>query len=201
MERGVVGRRTDLAFDRSAHIDDADMLLLCAFLFNDRVEPQVRIAPRLNHLDLGSNRIGNRGVAGMLTAASRAPRERLEALMLSSNEIDDEGAFELARAIQARVAFPNLRLLSMGGNVLSATGEAALRDGCGAAGVSVRGVGALRGAPLGEQWLARVAADPAAATTCTRSVSRVSEQDFARGVRARAVARGDPFISSTPRAI
>ena len=71
---------------------------------------------------------------------------------------------------------------------------------CEAAGVSVFGVGALRGAPLAERfkqgsWLE--AADPAAAARSTRRPS-VSEQDFARGVRERAVARGDPFISSTP---
>ena len=39
--------------------------------------------------------------------------------MLSRNEIGDQGAFELGRAIEARVAFPNLRLVSMGGNALS----------------------------------------------------------------------------------
>jgi hypothetical protein len=145
--------------------------------------------------------------------------------MLSRNEIGDQGAFELGRAIEARGAFPNLRLVSMGGNALSvcrrglepqastpqtgllsrlslgqAAGEAALREVCEAAGVSVFGVGALRGAPLAERfkqasWLE--AADPAAATRSTGR-SSVSEQDFARGVRERAVARGDPFIASAP---
>ena len=71
---------------------------------------------------------------------------------------------------------------------------------CEAAGVSVFGVGALRGAPLAERfkqgsWLE--AADPAAAARSTGRPS-VSEQDFARGVRERAVARGDPCISHDP---
>ena len=102
------------------HIDDAELLLLCALLFDDKVEPACeRNAPHLNHLNLGSNRISDRGVKALVAAASRAPRERLEALMLSRNEIGDQGAFELGRAIEARVAFPNLRLVSMGGNALS----------------------------------------------------------------------------------
>ena len=176
-------------------IDDAELLLLCALLFDGKVKLACeRPAPHLNHLNLGSNRIGDRGVVALVAAATRAPRERLEALMLSRNEIGDEGAFELARAIEARVAFPNLRLVSIGGNALSAAGEAAVREVCEASAVSVFGVGALRGAPLAERfkqasWLE--GDGPAAATR-----SNVSEQEFARGVRERAVARRDPFISS-----
>ena len=54
------------------HIDDAELLLLCALLFDDKVEPTCeRIAPHLNHLNLGSNRIGDRGVEALVAAASR----------------------------------------------------------------------------------------------------------------------------------
>ena len=54
------------------HIDDAELLLLCALLFGDKVEPTCeRIAPHLNHLNLGSNRIGDRGVEALVAAASR----------------------------------------------------------------------------------------------------------------------------------
>ena len=186
-------------------ITDSELLLLCCVLF-DNGPPRhlvaaghTCVAPQLDHLNLGSNCIGDRGILGLVDAASRAPRE-LGALMLSSNNIGDDGACVLARAIEARVAFPHLRMLSFGGNAsVGAAGETALRDACRAAGVAVRGVGQLRGAPLVRQpmagsWVVRVAVDSADAS---RS-SVMSPEAFARGVRERALARGDPLICEPP---
>lgn len=164
-------------------ITDSDLVLLSCQLFAARG----CIAPLLDHLNIGSNKIGDRGVAALIDAASRAPRKQLEVLMLSGNEIGDEGATSLARAIE-HGAFPKLNVLAIGSNKnISAAGEAALRDACGSAGVSVRGVGVLRGAPLVKSpmkgsWVVQVEIDSAGATR-TRS-----------GVRDRAVERGDPLI-------
>jgi hypothetical protein len=194
-------------------ISDSDLLLLCFLLFNETppapltspmaslgLVPDTRVAPLLDHLNLGSNCITDRGVLGLIDAASRAPRSRLECLMLSGNQIGDGGALALAHAIEAGVAFPGLKMLSVGANAnMSSVGEAALRTVCHACGVSVRGVGALRGAPLVKRpmqgsWVVQVAVDPDEA----RTRSSASEHAFARDVRERAAARGDPLISFAP---
>ena len=159
-------------------LSDSDMLLVCCLLFGDRTDvvhcdDEPRIAPLLSHLNLGSNKIGDRGLLGLIDAASRWPRERLAILALSSNLIGDNGALALARAIEKGVAFPALRMyarsrtqpaaaestrtdwccsaalrLSMGGNAISAEGERALRDACQAKNINARGLGVLRGAPV-----------------------------------------------------
>ena len=193
-------------------ITDSELLLICFLLFNQTppsalrspmaslgLVPDTRVAPQLDHLNLGSNVITDRGVLGLIEAATRAPRERLECLMLSGNRVSDRGACALADAIEACVAFPALKMVSIGNNRISAVGEAALRTACQACGVSVRGVGVLRGAPLVKQpmqgsWVVRVAAD---SDVATRS-SSIEQQAFARGVRERAAARGDPWISLAP---
>lgn len=165
-------------------ITDAELRLIVFLLF----DAGTSFAPRLDHLNMGSNRISDRGVAALINGAARAPQKQLEVLMLSSNMIGDRGAIALARAIKARVTFPRLNMLTVGGNVqMSAAGETALREACEFTGVSVRGVGMLRGAPIVKEpmkgsWIVKVEVDAEGATR-TRS-----------GVRERAVARGDPFI-------
>jgi len=188
-------------------ISDAELLLLSSLLFSNSPE---RVAPLLDHLNLGSNRIGDRGVVGLVAAATRAPRELLEVLILSGNEIGDRGAKALAQAIELGAAWPALRMLSIGGNAaMSAAGEAALREACRDKRVTVRGVGVLRGSPLVQRpmqgsWVVQAGVDSEDATRWSasleearRSVVGGTEQEkaFARGVRARAVSRGDPWIS------
>ena len=193
----------------SQSITDSELLLLCSFLFSEEEAARAqRVAPLLDHLNLGSNRFGDRGLLGLIDAATRAPRERLTCLSLSGNMIGDAGASALAHAIEVGCAFPGLQMLSMGGNArLSTVGEAALRGTCGACSVSVRGVGVLRGAPIVKQpmqgsWVVRVAVDSDDATrsSVTRATSSGEYQAaFARGVRERAVARRDPLIAPDAR--
>lgn len=196
-------------------IDDSELLLLCSLFFHAERGlwscfkwggGSGRVAPLLNHLNLGSNRIGDRGIVGLVEAATRAPRDLLEALMLSSNRIGDNGATALAHAIASRTVFPNLKLLAMGGNTnMSTVGEMMLREACQTSGVQVRGVGALRGAPIVRQpiagsWVVRVAVDSADSTRSSvhQQQGQHEEQAFARGVRERALARGDPLIAAPP---
>ena len=231
----------------SQGINDSELLLLCSFLFGSDEEAKdgataatvagagmaattpARVAPLLDHLNLGSNRIGDRGLHGLLAAATRAPRPRLSWLSLSGNAITDAGATALAAAIMDSRAFPGLQMLSVGGNAhISSAGEAALRSACAACGVSVRGVGSLRGAPLVKRplqgsWVVRVvvesedatrAAVPSQVAQHVRPAQQHQEQQssaedeqqqeqrlaaFARGVRERAVARRDPLISPAPQ--
>lgn len=116
--------------------DDELLLLSSGLLFN--ADDGGGFAPLLVHLDLASNQISDRGIIGFVDAASRAPRMRLRQLILSYNDIGDQGATALARALEEGNTLPGLTTISFGGNGrISAAGEAALKAACKVARVSV----------------------------------------------------------------
>ncbi|TYZ69301.1 hypothetical protein PybrP1_003929 [[Pythium] brassicae (nom. inval.)] len=79
---------------------------------------------RLRTLDLGFNRIGDRGAA--LLAQALETNATLERLYLSGNDIGPAGALALARALAANSA---LRSLHLSGNNVGEDGAAHLADG------------------------------------------------------------------------
>ena len=73
-------------------------------------------------LDLGNNKISDRGAKALAAAFAEGAMPKLEGLYLHSNKIGDEGAVALAEAV-GKGALPELKVLVLGGNRLSQTAK------------------------------------------------------------------------------
>ena len=73
-------------------------------------------------LQLGGNKISDRGAKALAAAFAEGAMPKLEKLILYSNEIGDEGAVALAEAV-GKGALPELRYLDLDRNKLSQTAK------------------------------------------------------------------------------
>lgn len=91
--------------------------------------PALRHLPRLVHLDLEGNGIGEAGVAALARATADGALSRLRVLDLQNNRIGDGGVRALAAAV-AGGAFATLQVLHLGGNKIGDAGAEALATAC-----------------------------------------------------------------------
>ena len=73
-------------------------------------------------LDLGNNKISDRGAKALAAAFAEGAMPKLEKLVLNNNQIGDEGAVALAEAV-GKGALPKLKELILAGNKLSQTAK------------------------------------------------------------------------------